>query len=629
MSHDDELYVSGKEKACFLWAPEGVTQSAGRATKRRKISKPSKYLDIERELSTVPLLLGQEDQENVRLRSDLFDTTWIPQKEVILEYIDNAAVDTVNQLIKFIQGLSQIATDYDDTEDENRSESEHPRRRLNYDLQILHDHVQRRAIQKVVLAFHDSETFDGELLSELIDILSFWCDRIPFICLFSIKTSVELFEEKLDKRTTLLLQGVQFEVAPINIDNVFKTAMSLHRPGLFWLGPAISSMISQAQQDSMQSVTSFSRSLQYASMTHVFANPLSVLLQEPFQTNMFQEQIYECIRNLPSFKELAETLLDQQEFRTLRQLLNDDLVLHRRVAEKLQSGRNSLSAIVAAVELLVSLQSHINIKNKASWTNLYIEAMAGQLKDSTLIEEILSALKRLPSDNMTRLLHDLEDSSVLGMSNFVDDLAKLESERDNSKPLHSEYVTAHQNLRTTVVAHKVELSRHSSSLSKQDLLYSELVKRIELYVRAYLERVLINPQDLFLCEVLVFDLRTPCREVFGPKPRFAVERALNSAGDYLGCSCCKGAQHGLSATQPAVSILYQLYLESGTIINISDLWSAFYTIVAPDESDDQDAEQEKALALFSRALAELKYLGMIKNSRKKPDHLGKILWNGL
>lgn len=33
--------------------------------------------------------------------------------------------------------------------------------------------------------------------------------------------------------------------------------------------------------------------------------------------------------------------------------------------------------------------------------------------------------------------------------------------------------------------------------------------------------------------------------------------------------------------------------------------------------------------LFSRALAELKYMGMIKNSRKKADHVAKLLWKGL
>ena len=46
----------------------------------------------------------------------------------------------------------------------------------------------------------------------------------------------------------------------------------------------------------------------------------------------------------------------------------------------------------------------------------------------------------------------------------------------------------------------------------------------------------------------------------------------------------------------------------------------------------QDAPQyelqladEIGRALFSRALAELKYLGMVKNSLKKPDHLAKPL----
>ena len=38
---------------------------------------------------------------------------------------------------------------------------------------------------------------------------------------------------------------------------------------------------------------------------------------------------------------------------------------------------------------------------------------------------------------------------------------------------------------------------------------------------------------------------------------------------------------------------------------------------------------KEARALFSRALAELKYMGMVKNSRKKADHLAKLSWKGL
>lgn len=43
-------------------------------------------------------------------------------------------------------------------------------RQLNYDLQILYDHVQNHAISKIVVSFQDSEAFEGKLLAELIDV---------------------------------------------------------------------------------------------------------------------------------------------------------------------------------------------------------------------------------------------------------------------------------------------------------------------------------------------------------------------------------------------------------------------------------------------------------------------------
>ena len=34
-------------------------------------------------------------------------------------------------------------------------------------------------------------------------------------------------------------------------------------------------------------------------------------------------------------------------------------------------------------------------------------------------------------------------------------------------------------------------------------------------------------------------------------------------------------------------------------------------------------------SLFQRALAELKFLGLLKSSRKKSDHVAKMMWKGL
>lgn len=215
-----------------------------------------------------------------------------------------------------------------------------------------------------------------------------------------------------------------------------------------------------------------------------------------------------------------------------------------------------------------------------------------------MIKDTLLTIRKLSSDSMSSLLDCLANSPLPNTSTLRDDLRKLESEKGTSDPLRSEHDTHHKSVRTTVVAHKVELSKHVSSLSEQDLSYSKLVNRVDSMLKDYFQQALINPQELFLHEVLVYDFKSPHREVFAPKPRYAIERALSSPRDYLGCSCCKGAQHGLSSTHPATSVLYQLYLESGALINISDLWSAFYTIIGSEDAEDEDAEQERALCVF-------------------------------
>lgn len=46
-------------------------------------------------------------------------------------------------------------------------------------------------------------------------------------------------------------------------------------------------------------------------------------------------------------------------------------------------------------------------------------------------------------------------------------------------------------------------------------------------------------------------------------------------------------QGALSSTQPPTAILYQLYLESGNLINVNDLWLAFNAIVGEDEEDEK------------------------------------------
>jgi origin recognition complex subunit 3 len=175
------------------------------------------------------------------------------------------------------------------------------------------------------------------------------------------------------------------------------------------------------------------------------------------------------------------------------------------------------------------------------------------------------------------------------LSDLMSELDTLtKAHASQKKPFRSEHSLRHETLRTTVVAQKVELSRQKSTLSKQDAAYSKLVCRFHDELRIYFEKNLINPYNLFLHEVLVYELKSPHRDAFTPKPRFAIERALTLPRDYLGCNCCVASESALSSSQPPTAILYQLYLESGASINALDLWSAFYAVVGGEDGEDCD-----------------------------------------
>jgi origin recognition complex subunit 3 len=60
------------------------------------------------------------------------------------------------------------------------------------------------------------------------------------------------------------------------------------------------------------------------------------------------------------------------------------------------------------------------------------------------------------------------------------------------------------------------------------------------------------------------------------------------------------------------------------LINVSDLQQAFPAVIGED-----GREEGEVTALFQRALAEMRYLGLVKGTRKRVDHVAKVGWRGL
>ena len=104
---------------------------------------------------------------------------------------------------------------------------------------------------------------------------SAWRDRIPFILLFGIATSVELFQEKLPKSTIRCLQGTKFDVARVeeSLESVFTATTGETGCGPLWLGPGLSRVLLERQKDHVQSVQAFCMALKVSvrPITHSFS----------------------------------------------------------------------------------------------------------------------------------------------------------------------------------------------------------------------------------------------------------------------------------------------------------------------------------------------------------------------
>ncbi|KAI8939916.1 hypothetical protein NX059_003644 [Plenodomus lindquistii] len=528
---------------------------------------------------------------------------------------------------------SRIEDEDEDDLDRPTTSSRNGPKLLNYDLGHVKEWLKKSRVSSIVVAIQDSEAFDAGLLADMVDLFHSWLDRIPFILLFGIATSAESFEERLSGNSLRYLEGEKFDVIQSDdiIEKLFRATVA-NTDAQLCIGPTLCRRMLDRQKDHVQNTQDFCDGLKYAYMSHFYASYPSIFLKKGVTFEELSSEAFEAIRNLPSFRRHVESALECGEGQRARQLLESDEYLFDQIVLHISAGQKAQSTLSHGAHVLANIREALQMSPKARLSTVWTRAAAGELIGSPMLRETMLSIKKVSSDKLIELLASLEELVgeyfPIDLQSFKKELGTLVENNDTNAPLRTQHDVRNDSVRTTVVAQKVLLSKHKAALSEQDKAYSDLVGRFHDELDRYFTQSFIDPRTLFLSEILTYDLKSPHTEVFQPKPRFAIERALASPHDYLGCECCTGVDGNaaaLSATQPATAIVYQMYLESGTLMNVTDLWSAFNAIVG----DDEEENQPKTMALFQRALAELKHLGMVKPSRKKTDHITKTMWKGL
>lgn len=383
-------------------------------------------------------------------------------------------------------------------------------------------------------------------------------------------------------------------------------------------------------------------------MCHFYANPLAIITSpNALQGEVIQPEHFEALRNLPSFRnhvERAVQLGDAESLQHAKSLIQDDDYLLAKVRDNDRARKQWIGSILRAILVLEAAGAQHGTFSKA-YVNATVDGV--EISEQSVV---VDCIQRMGGDELSAVLTRIielfkEGDSSLNLGPSVEEedsklqgalesqLVELDRLRATAESegfsLRSKYSGQSKVMRTTVIAQRVQLSQDSAALRDEDKQLTAVVDRVTELLTAHFADT--DPKAVLFSECWLYDSRSPSREVFVPRPRGAFERSLGRPHDYLGCACCKPGEGGIQATLPATAILYHLYLETGSLINVADLWSAFHALVGQQQQQQQkepgvESDERTTLVMFYRGLAELRALGFVKASKKKADHIAKVRW---
>ncbi|KAG0250103.1 Origin recognition complex subunit 3 [Actinomortierella ambigua] len=205
-----------------------------------------------------------------------------------------------------------------------------------------------------------------------------------------------------------------------------------------------------------------------------------------------------------------------------------------------------------------------------------------------------------------------------------------------------------------------------TALGSYTVLVNEICETIERIWKTWL----VSYTSLPFHEIFYYSQYRLQQKAFIPQLRASIQTALGHPEQYLNCICCKASGPGGQSqadlvlhTHPDTCILYKLYVECGRMINMYDWYSAFSAIIergnnkgdAIGEGDDeqqqrrkkrktttitytsrkskkseqQPLDREQIQARFICAVAELQFMGFIKPTNRKTDHVMRLTWGSI
>ncbi|KAM3962283.1 LOW QUALITY PROTEIN: origin recognition complex subunit 3 [Aphomia sociella] len=526
----------------------------------------------------------------------------------------------------------------------------------------------RTTKRSLVIIIPDFEGFNCSVLQDFVMIISSYVSSLPIVFVFGVATSVSALHKSFPYNVSskLLIKVFHSHSSPVYMNQVLEDIFLTHTSPFHLSGKAFE-LLTDVFLFYDFSVTGLVQSIKYCMMDHYYGDNIKALCCERENIeatvrNLSSDEL-ENIRQLLSFRPFLEAQLDCQ---TRINLFEDDDFFREVLCSEINKLHDYMYTFYVCIRLLSAIVVDLpkNVLGKSVreiYTKCAVECVTGtqgfkecmqliqfqsQIKLIESIKhalkvvngalQVVSPVKPLRSTPTKNNLNNVQLNSDVG-ENFIKTvrvhllmfLRQIENANTEASALSKEADEDDNDLENTP-GNRYKLKEKLLKATRADKIQSEFEmvrSRFVSYLDEMFSKGLQPPHTQPFHEIFFFnDVASVKKQIVGA-PRGALHTALSNPMHYLQCSCCNLASlESVADTLPDVCLAYKLHRECGKHINLFDWLQAFGAVLRPEDDDDQRQQDTSIHVRFTRAVAELQFLGFIKSSKRKTDHVMRLTW---
>ncbi|CAL4916563.1 unnamed protein product [Urochloa decumbens] len=484
--------------------------------------------------------------------------------------------------------------------------------------------------QPIVVVIDDLEQCSGDVLGELVMMLSEWVIKIPILFVMGIATTLDAPKKLLSSEALQRLEPCKLTLgSPSDRMNALVEAILVKPCAGFCISHEVAMFLRNYFFRHDGTITSFISALKLACSKHFSMEPLSFLCMgvleedcEEFWRDKFEalpQVIQKNAFGLPScssaknssnssndvVKELSKLLKFQKDWSSVLLCLYE-------------AGRHD------KVQLLDIFCEAVN-PNLQTLNTPNSEKLTGVKPGSgnVFMAQATNATRYMP---MEALLHVFEV-----WSNHLKGMGEI---NDKVKALQSTTIDA-----DSVRATKEKWTRRSTGTAGSGT--APLNDKAAMLLEDVTRKYLVPVECLPFHEIICFKNVNVLQSALIGNPRRMVQLDLLKSQSHLKCSCCSRSGAAVSGSLHDTSIMCNLAQEYGDVINLHDWYISFEGIInsrnskvkrksygspSKKKSKSTPPEGEAMIqARFCRAVTEMQITGLLRMpSKRRPDLVQRI-----